>query len=108
VSAEERPRLDLRTTALAVVGVVVAVAVIGAVVAVFRGRSVSGGMALAYYLAGSVIILAGSAPRGGVSLLRGRWSTRRPTGGGSYALEGILLGLLLIGLGVLLDVTRPF
>jgi Na+/melibiose symporter-like transporter len=107
VSAEERPRLDLWRTALAVVGVIVVVALIGAVVALIRGRSVSAGIALAYYLVGSAIILAGSAPRGGFSLLRGRWSERRPTGGGSFALEGILLGLLLIGLGVLLDVTRP-
>ena len=108
MSDKERPRLGLRATAAAVFGLIVVVAVIGAVVALIRDRSVSGGIAIGYYLVGSVIILAGSAPRGGFSVLRGQWSRRHPTGGGSYALEGILLGLLLIGLGVLLDVTRPF
>ena len=87
---------------------VVVTGLVGALVALARGRSVAGGMALAYYLVGSVVIIAGSAPTGGFSLLRGRWSRRRPTGGGSYALQGILLGGLLIGLGVLLDLTRPF
>jgi len=81
---------------------------VGAIVALLRGRSVAGGMALAYYLVGSVVIIAGSAPSGGFSLLRGRWSRRRPTGGGSHALQAILLGGLLIGIGVLLDLTRPF
>jgi hypothetical protein len=87
---------------------VVACGVVGAIVALARGRSVAGGMALAYYLVGSVVIIAGSAPSGGFSLFRGRWSRRRPTGGGSHALPGILLGGFLIGLGVLLDLTRPF
>jgi hypothetical protein len=87
---------------------VVVVGLVGAVVALARGRSVAGGMALAYYLVGSVVIIAGSAPAGGLSVLRGRWSRRRPTGGSSYALQGILLGGFLIGLGVLLDLTRPF
>jgi hypothetical protein len=108
VSDVERAGLGLRATAAAVVGLIAVVGVIGAVVALIRDRSVSGGVAIAYYIVGSVIILAGSAPRGGFSVLRGQWSKRHPTGGGGYALEGILLGLLLIGLGVLLDVTRPF
>ena len=105
--AEER-RFGLRETALAVAGLVVVVGIVGAIVALARDRSVSGGIAIAYYLAGAVVILAGSVPTGGLSPLRGRWTRRRPTGGGSYALQGILLGALLIAIGVLFDLTRPF
>jgi hypothetical protein len=49
----------------------------------------------------------GSFPTGGFSLLRGR-TRRRPTGGGAMAAESMLLGALLLGIGVLLDVTHPF
>ena len=108
MTVDEERGHGLRTTAAAVVGLIGIVGLIGAVVALVRGRSVSGGMALGYYLVGSVGILAGSAPRGGFSVLRGRWSQRRPTGSGSYALEGIVVGVLLIAVGVLLDLTRPF
>jgi hypothetical protein len=108
VSEQDRRAAGLVSTAAVVAAFVVITAVVGAIVALARGRSVSAGMALAYYLVGSIVILAGSAPGGGFSLLRGQWSRRRPTGGGSYALQGILLGGLLIGLGVLLDLTRPF
>ena len=108
MSVDEGRGRELRTTATAALALIVVVGLIGAVVALIRGHSVSGGMALAYYLVGAVVILAGNAPRGGFSVLRGRWSQRRPIGGGGYALEGIAVGLLLMGLGVLLDVTRPF
>jgi hypothetical protein len=96
------------TTAAAVTALVAAVGLVGAVVALIRDRNVSAGMALGYYLVGAVVILAGSAPRGGFSVIRARWSQRRPTGSGGYALEGIAVGALLIGIGVLLDLTRPF
>ena len=104
----EEAHFGLRETLLAVAGVVVAVGVVAAIVALARGRSVSGGIAIGYYLAGAIVILIGSAPTGGFSVLRGRWTRRRPTGGASYALQGILLGAFLIALGVLFDLTRPF
>ena len=98
----------LRATVTAVAAFVVAVGVVAAVVALVRGRSVSGGIAIGYYLTGAIVILIGSAPTGGFSVVRGRWTRRRPTGGGSYALQGVLLGAFLIALGALFDLTRPF
>jgi hypothetical protein len=93
--------------AAAAVGAIVLVGLLGAVVAWARGSSVSSAMALAYYFVGSIVFLVGSFPSGGFSLMRGR-SRRRPTGGGAYAGPSMLVGVLLIGLGVLLDVTHPF
>jgi hypothetical protein len=89
------------------IGGVLLVGLLGAVVAWARGSSVSSSMALAYYFVGSIIFLVGSFPTGGFSLVRGR-SRRHPTGGGAFAAPSMLLGLVLIGLGVLLDVTHPF
>jgi hypothetical protein len=90
-----------------VAGAVLLVGLIGAVVAWIHGSNVSSAMAIAYYFVGGVIFLVGSFPTGGFSLLRGR-TRRRPTGGGAMAAESMLLGALLLGVGVLLDVTRPF
>jgi hypothetical protein len=90
-----------------VAGAVLLVGLIGAVAAWIHGGNVSWSMAIAYYFVGGVIFLVGSFPTGGFSLLRGR-TRRRPTGGGAMAAESMLLGALLLGVGVLLDVTRPF
>jgi hypothetical protein len=90
-----------------VAGVLVLVGLIGAATAWIRGGNVSSAMAIAYYFVGGIVFLVGSFPTGGFSLLRGR-TRRRPTGGGAMAAESMLLGALLIGIGVLLDVTRPF
>ena len=93
--------------AATVVAGIVLVGLIGAVVAWIRGSSVSSAMALAYYFIGSITFLVGSFPTGGFSLMRGR-SRRRPTGSGAFAGPSMLVGVLLIGLGVLLDLTHPF
>lgn len=90
-----------------VAGAVILVGLVGAAVAWIRGGNVSSAMAIAYYFVGGIVFLVGSFPTGGFSLLRGR-TQRRPTGGGAMAAQSMLLGALLIGIGVLLDVTRPF
>ena len=90
-----------------VVGFVLLVGLAGAIVALARGHSVSGSMAVAYYLSGAIVFLVGSFPTGGFSLLRGK-TRRRPMGGGAMAAQSMLLGVLLLGIGAVLDVTHPF
>jgi hypothetical protein len=97
------PKTFLSATA----GSIVVVAAVGVLVAWIRGRSVNESIAVAYYFVGSVVFLVGSFPTGGYSL-RGRRTTRRPTGSGSFAAPSMILGLLLIGVGVLVDVLHPF
>jgi hypothetical protein len=97
------PALILGSAAGAIVGV----GLLGAIVAWIRGSDVSSAMAIAYYFVGGLVFLVGSFPTGGFSLMRGR-SRRKPTGGGAMAAQSMLLGALLLGLGVLLDVTNPF
>jgi hypothetical protein len=86
---------------------IVAVGLIGAVIAWARGRGINSSIALAYYFVGSIVFLAGSFPTGGFSLLRGR-TRRRPTGGGPFALPSMMLGGILIGIGIAVDITQPF
>jgi hypothetical protein len=88
-------------------GAVLLVGLLGGIVAFVRGSGVSSSMAIAYYLVGGVVFLVGSFPTGGFSLLRGK-TRRRPTGGGAMAAQSMLMGALLLGVGVLLDVTHPF
>jgi hypothetical protein len=90
----------------AVVSILI-VGAVGAIVAWARGRGIDSSIALAYYFVGCIVFLAGSIPTGGFSLLRGR-TRRRPTGGGSFAVPSLLLGMLLIGIGVVFDVMHPF
>jgi hypothetical protein len=97
------PALILGVVAAAVAGV----GLLGAVIAWIRGSDVSSAMALAYYFVGGLVFLVGSFPTGGFSLLRGP-TRRKPTGGGAMAAQSMLLGALLIGAGVLIDVTNPF
>ena len=103
------------------VGSIVLVGLVGALVAWIRGRGVDASVALAYYFVGGIVFLVGSFPTGGFSLTRGR-TRRRPTGGYSMIRGTItrrrpigarqepvfLLGLVLVGLGVVVDLTRPF
>lgn len=93
--------------AAGVVGSIVVVGAVGAVVAWARGRGVNSSMALAYYFVGCLVFLVGSFPTGGFSLARGR-TRRRPMGGGAFAAPSMLLGVLLIGVGVAVDLTHPF
>ena len=91
----------------AVVGTIVIVAALGALVALIRDRSVSLSMAYAFYFVGCIVFLAGTLPTGGISLFR-KPTRRRPTGGSPYALSSVLFGVLLLGIGVVLDVFKPF
>jgi hypothetical protein len=86
---------------------IVVVGLVGAAIAWARGRSVDSSIALAYYFVGSIVFLVGSFPTGGFSLIRGR-TRRRPIGGGEFAAPSMLLGILLIGVGVAVDLTHPF
>jgi hypothetical protein len=90
-----------------VLGSILVVGAIGAAVAWGRGHSYNSSIALAYYFVGCLVFLVGSFPTGGFSLLRGR-SPRRPTGGGPFAAPSMLLGGALLGVGVVVDVLRPF
>jgi hypothetical protein len=80
--------------------------VLGALVAWASDRGVSQTIAGTYYIVGSLLFLVGMVPSGGFSLARGTVTRRRPLG--SRFEPTLLLGLALVGLGVLLDVTRPF
>jgi len=91
---------------LITVVVAVALGLLGAVVAWAANRSVSTTVAGTYYIIGSVLFLVGMFPSGGFSAARGTVTRRRPMG--SNVDPTFLLGLVLIGLGVVADVTRPF
>jgi hypothetical protein len=86
---------------------IVVVGLVGAIVAWARGRGVNSSIALAYYFVGCIVFLVGSFPTGGFSLARGR-TRRRPMGGGAFAAPSMLLGVVLIGVGVAVDLTKPF
>jgi hypothetical protein len=81
-----------------------AIAAVAALVAWATGRSVAGAITASYYIIGAILFLIGMFPTGGFSMIRGTLSRRRPTG--SRQEPVFLLGLLLIALGVVIDVTR--
>ena len=92
--------------ALATAAAAVAVGLLGAVVAWATGHEVSGGLAGAYYIVGCALFLVGVFPTGGFSMIRGTMTRRRPTGAAKEPI--FLIGLVLIGFGVIADLTRPF
>lgn len=96
----------LRRAALIAVAVAVGLGLLGAIVAWAAGRHISSTIAGTYYIVGSILFLIGMFPSGGFSLMRGTVTRRRPMG--SRLEPTFLLGLVLIGLGVVADVTRPF
>jgi len=55
---------------------------------------------------GSILFLVGMFPTGGYSMIRGTITRRRPIGARQEPV--FLLGLVLVGLGVVVDLTRPF
>jgi hypothetical protein len=91
---------------LQTLGLAVGVALLGGVVGWATGHSVAGGIAGACYLVGAVLCLIGMFPSGGFSMIRGTITRRKPTGARQEA--HFLMGLLLIAVGVLFDLTRPF
>jgi hypothetical protein len=95
-----------RRSLLVAAGVALGLAALGLVIGLASDRGIAATIAVVYYLVGCVMFLIGMFPTGGFSLTRGTMTQRRPIGS---RLEPILLlGLLLVGLGVVLDVTRPF
>jgi hypothetical protein len=91
---------------LQTLGLAIGVALLGALVGWATGHSVSGGIAGGCYLVGALLFLVGMFPTGGFSMIRGTITRRKPTGARQ---EGyFLMGLLLIAVGVLFDLTRPF
>jgi hypothetical protein len=92
--------------ALAATATAVGVGAIGAIVAAATGHGVAGGIAAAYYLVGCILFLVGMFPTGGFSMIRGTMTQRKPMG--SRQEPTLLIGLVLIGLGIVIDVTRPF
>jgi len=92
--------------ALATAAAAVAVGAIGAIVALATGHDAAGGIAGAYYLVGAALFLVGMFPTGGFSMIRGTITRRKPTGSRQEPI--FLTGLILIGLGIVFDLTKPF
>jgi len=95
----------LRRLALTIVGAALGVGALGAVIALLAGNDVARGITDAYYLVGALLFLVGTFPTGGFSLMRGTLTRRRPTGSRQEPTI-LILGLALIAIGVLVDVTR--
>jgi hypothetical protein len=93
--------------ALATAAAAVGIGVVVALIAWATGRDAARGVADAYYLVGAALFLVGAFPTGGFSLLRGTLSRRKPTGV-RHEPAFLVIGMALIALGVLLDVTRPY
>jgi hypothetical protein len=92
--------------ALQTLAAIVVVCAIGALVAVATGHDAAGGIAGACYLVGAALFVIGMFPTGGFSMIRGTITRRKPMGARQ---EGyFLMGLILIGVGVVFDLTRPF
>jgi len=92
--------------ALQTLAAIIVVCAVGALVSVATGHDISGGIAGACYLCGAALFLIGMFPSGGFSMIRGTITRRRPTGARQEAY--FLVGLILIGVGVVFDLTRPF
>ena len=89
--------------ALATAAPAVGIGVLGALVAWIGDRSVVGGIAAAYYIVGCILFIVGMFPTGGFSMIRGTITRRRPTGPRQEPF--FIIGLVLIGLGVFVDLT---
>jgi hypothetical protein len=92
--------------ALQTLAVIVVIGAIGALVALGTGHDIAGGMAGAYYIVGAGLFLVGMFPTGGFSMIRGTITRRKPTGARQEA--HFLMGIVLIVVGVVFDLTRPF
>jgi hypothetical protein len=96
----------LRRIVVGSIAAAAGVGLLGAIIGWASGRSVSSMMAAAYYIVGCILFLLGMFPSGGFSMFRGTLTRRKPTGSRQEPI--FLLGIVLIGLGVLADVTGPF
>jgi hypothetical protein len=99
--------VTIRIFFAAAAGSIVAVGLFGAVFALF-GHKANTSIAVAYYIIGAILVIAGGFPTGGLSFIRMRMTQRQPTGSSGYALPSMLLGAVLIGAGVLVDLYKPF
>ncbi len=87
---------------LACAGLAIGLGVVAVGIAFATDHRVSATIAVAYYIAGTLLFLIGTFPTGGFSLFRGTMTQRRPTG---FRGEPIFLfGIVLIALGVIADV----
>jgi hypothetical protein len=97
----------LKRMAVGAVAAAIAVGLLGAVIGWASSRvTISTGIAATYYVVGCILFLLGMFPTGGFSMVRGTITRRRPTG--SRQEPVFLLGVVLIALGILVDVTNPF
>jgi hypothetical protein len=96
----------LKRIALGIVAAAVALGLLGAIIAWATRHGVSGTIAAVYYIVGSVLFLVGMFPTGGYSMIRGTITRRRPMGARQEPI--FLLGLVLVALGVVFDLTNPF
>jgi hypothetical protein len=107
VETTRRVAVSARFFLVVAVGSILAAGLFGGLLALVRGRA-NPSIALGYYILGSVVVIAGSVPSGGIAGVRTRTTQRRPTGATGYALPSLLLGVVLIGVGTLVDVYKPF
>ena len=98
--AETVQRTLVITAALAA-----ALGLVGAIIALAVGRNISATIAGALYIVGCLLFLVGMFPSGGFSLRRGTMTQRQPMG--SRREPVLFVGVLLVGVGVLVDVARP-
>ena len=91
---------------IATAATAVGVGLLGAIVALATGHDAAAGIAGAFYLVGAALFLLGMFPTGGFSMIRGTLTRRKPTGARQEPI--FLIGLVLFGLGVVFDLTRPF
>ena len=84
-------------------GLAVGVGLLATVIALLSGHKVSSTIALSYYIVGSILFLIGAFPTGGFSVITGKKTRRRPMGSRQEPI--FLSGLVLIGLGVLADLS---
>ena len=107
----EQPQRAAGVTArlfvLVAAAAIVVAGLLGGLFALVRGQT-NTSIALAYYILGCVVVIAGFLPGGGAAGLRARTEQRRPTGASGYALPSLLLGAVLVGVGVLVDWYHPF
>jgi hypothetical protein len=97
----------LKRMSIATVAAVVGLGAVAALFAWASGHTVSGSIAALYYIVGAALFLIGMFPTGGYSIIRGGARTRRrPVGSRQEPI--FLLGIVLVGLGVVADVVRPF
>jgi len=99
--------VPLRIFVAAAAGSILAVGLLGALFALF-GHKANTSIAVAYYVIGALVVIAGGFPTGGLSFIRMRTTRRQPAGSSGYALPSMLLGALLIGAGALVDLYKPF